>query len=86
MSLDSFPAGGSEVIFKVLAQFGTDDIKDSRSASVPMYLIELQGLQHWLGSDTCLALANGMLVQSRCENEHWACSLLHISHHHDNLP
>lgn len=31
------------MIFKVLAQFGMDDIMDSKSASVPMYLIELQG-------------------------------------------
>lgn len=42
-----------------------DDIMNSKSDSVPMHLIELQGLQHWLGSDTCLALANGMLAESR---------------------
>lgn len=42
-----------------------DDIMNSKSDSVPMHLIELQGPQHWLGSDTCLALANGMLAESR---------------------
>lgn len=64
MSLESFPVPGPEVIFKVLAQFGMDDIMDSKSVSVPMHLIELQGPQHWLSSDMCLDLANGMLVES----------------------
>lgn len=47
-----------------ISPIGTDDIMDSKSVSVPMHLIELQGPQHWLSSDTCLDLANGMLVES----------------------